>query len=459
MRISTNMFHSNGLVSIQNHQKDVLDIQQKLSSGKRINVAGDGPVALNQIHSLSRMIDNIDQFAKNGNYAKSQLIQEETAMTDSINSLQRARELGLQVMNGSYNEQNRLSAAVEIDQIIQQVSNMMNYSNSEGDKIFAGNSTDAPLAYVNDVVNPGYKSYIGHANSGTLGAGDARENPDNLYDELANYGSRFVQIGFDSDNNLSPSDEGDPSRIRVTDNGSKVFSIPNVNTQFQTALPYVTTEVTPTTVEADTLKFYPMTEGQTLTVAGLTYTANTVMTENQVAAAFSNLADGAVTGSGTGTGAYSGALTNWSSGAVGNDREVVFDTTTGVAGENVADITVSKTDVYPPEHNILNVLIEFKRDLENNDVSNISDYIKDIDGSISQISLVRAEIGGRQNRVESQFDAGEAFKVTLEARRSEIEDMDIVEGITDLTKSQNALQMAQQVFTKVQAMTLFDYLR
>lgn len=459
MRISTNMFHSNGLVSIQNHQKDVLDIQQKLSSGKRVNVAGDDPVALNQIHSLSRMIDSIDQFAKNGNYAKSQLVQEETAMTDSINSLQRARELGLQVMNGSYNEQNRLSAAVEIDQIIQQVSNMMNYSNSEGDKIFAGNSTDAPLAYVNDVVNPGYKSYIGHANAGTLGAGDARENPDNLYDELANYGSRFVQIGFDSDNNLSPSDEGDPSRIRVTDNGSKVFSIPNVNTQFQTALPYVTTEVTPTTVEADTLKFYPMTEGQTLTVAGLTYTANTVMTESQVAAAFSNLADGAVTGSGTGTGAYSGALTNWSSGAVGNDREVVFDTTTGVAGENVADITVSKTDVYPPEHNILNVLIEFKRDLENNDVSNISDYIKDIDGSISQISLVRAEIGGRQNRVESQFDAGEAFKVTLEARRSEIEDMDIVEGITDLTKSQNALQMAQQVFTKVQAMTLFDYLR
>lgn len=459
MRISTNMFHSNGLVSIQNHQKDVLDIQQKLSSGLRVNVAGDDPVALNQIHSLSRMIDNIDQFAKNGNYAKSQLIQEETAMTDSINSLQRARELGLQVMNGSYNEQNRLAAAVEIDQIIQQVSNMMNYSNSEGDKIFAGNSTDAPLAYVNDVVNPGYKSYIGHANAGTLGAGDARENPDNLYDELANYGSRFVQIGFDSDNNLSPSDEGDPSRIRVTDNGSKVFSIPNVNTQFQTALPYVTTEVTPTTVEADTLKFYPMTEGQTLTVAGLTYTANTVMTESQVAAAFSNLADGAVTGSGTGTGAYSGALTNWSSGAVGNDREVVFDTTTGVAGENVADITVSKTDVYPPEHNILNVLIEFKRDLENNDVSNMSDYIKDIDGSISQISLVRAEIGGRQNRVESQFDAGEAFKVTLEARRSEIEDMDVVEGITDLTKSQNALQMAQQVFTKVQAMTLFDYLR
>lgn len=459
MRISTNMFHSNGLVSIQNHQKDVLDIQQKLSSGLRVNVAGDDPVALNQIHSLSRMIDNIDQFAKNGNYAKSQLIQEETAMTDSINSLQRARELGLQVMNGSYNEQNRLAAAVEIDQIIQQVSNMMNYSNSEGDKIFAGNSTDAPLAYVNDVVNPGYKSYIGHANAGTLGAGDARENPDNLYDELANYGSRFVQIGFDSDNNLSPSDEGDPSRIRVTDNGSKVFSIPNVNTQFQTALPYVTTEVTPTTVEADTLKFYPMTEGQTLTVAGLTYTANTVMTESQVAAAFSNLADGAVTGSGTGTGAYSGALTNWSSGAVGNDREVVFDTTTGVAGENVADITVSKTDVYPPEHNILNVLIEFKRDLENNDVSNMSDYIKDIDGSISQISLVRAEIGGRQNRVESQFDAGEAFKITLEARRSEIEDMDVVEGITDLTKSQNALQMAQQVFTKVQAMTLFDYLR
>lgn len=459
MRISTNMFHSNGLVSIQNHQKDVLEIQQKLSSGKRVNAAGDDPVALNQIHSLSRMIDNIDQFAKNGAYAKAQLTQEENAMTDAIDSLQRARELGIRVMNGSFNEQNRRSTAEELGQIIQQVSNMTNYSNSEGEKVFAGNSTDAPLAYVDDVVNPGYKSYIGHANAGTLGAGDARESANDLYDELANYGSRFIQIGFDSDNHLSANDEGDPSRIRVTDNGSKVFSIPNGNTQFQTALPYVSSEVTPTTVEAATLKFYPMTEGQTLTVAGLTYTANSAMTEQQVAAAFSNLGDGAVTGSGTATGSYSGTLTDWSSGAVGNNREVVFDTTIGAIGENVTDIAVSKTDVYPPEHNILNVLIEFKRDLENNDVSNVSDYIKDIDGSISQISQVRAEIGGRQNRVESQYDAGEAFKITLESRRSEVEDMDIVEGITDLTKSQNALQMAQQVFSRVQEMTLFDYLR
>ena len=459
MRVSTNQFHSQGVNSIQKHQVDVLDAQLKLSTGKRVNVASDDPVALNQIHSLNHTLNSIDQFAKNGTYAKSQLSQEEGAITDTVSSLQRARELAIRVVNGSFNEQNRHATATELDQIIQQISSMANYTNSDGDKLFAGNSTDAALAYGKDVVNPGYTAYVGHPNAGSLGAGDARENPDDPYDKLANYGARFVQIGFDGDNHLSSNDQGEPSRVRVTDSGSKVFSITDSSTEFKTALPYVSSLVTPTTVEVATLKFYPMTEGQTVTVAGLTYTANSAMTEQEVALAFSNLADGAVTGSATATGSYSGTLTDWSSAALKNNREVIFETTTGAIGENVADIAVSKTDLYPPENNILNVLIEFKRDLENNDVSNVSDYVNDMDSSISQLSEVRAELGGRQNRIESQYDAGEAFKITLEARKSELEDMDIVEGITDLTKSENALQMAQQVFTKVQAMTLFDYLR
>lgn len=453
MRVSTNQFHSQGINSIQKHQVDVLDAQLKLSTGKRVNVASDDTVALNQIHSLNHTLDSIDQFAKNGNYAKSQLSQEEGAITDTVSSLQRARELALRVANGSFNEQNRQATAVELDQIIKQISSMANYTNSDGDKLFAGNSTDAALAYGKDVANPGYTAYVGHPNAGSSAAGDALKNPDDAYDKLANYGARFVQIGFDGDNHLSANDQGDPSRIRVTDSGSKVFSIPDGSTEFKTALPHVSSLVTPTTLETATLKFYPMTEGQTVTVAGLSYTANSAMTEQEVASAFA-------TGSATATGSYAGALTGWSAGSVTNNREVIFETTTGAVGEKVADIAVSKgIDPYPPEDNILNVLIELKRDLENNDVSNVSDYVKDMDGSISQLSEVRAELGGRQNRIEAQYDAGESFKITLEARKSELEDMDMVQGITDLTSSQNALQVAQQVFTKVQAMNLFDYLR
>lgn len=353
MRISTNMFHNNSVNSIQNHQKDLMDIQLQLSTGKRINKPSDDPVALAQVNSLNRTINNIDQYAYNGQFAQSKLVQEETAITDSIDGLQRARELGIQMMNGTYNESNRIQTSEELGQVINQLRNMMNFTDSEGEKLFAGNNVNAEFAFVEDVNNPGYFAYIGSANSDDLTA----TSP---YDPLANVGSRFVQIGFDADNKLNADDKGDPSRVRVTDNGDRVFGVPNATTTF----------------------------------------------------------------------------------AYNTDDQTTTGTPVGTT----------------PDNNILNILVEFQRALEAGDPPPDS-VIDDIDLSIKNLSLVRAEVGGRQNRIETQYDAGESFKLALQERKLNLEELDVVEGVTELTQTENALQIAQQVFTRVQDLSLFNYLR
>lgn len=341
MRISTNQFHSQGVTSIQNHQEDILKTQLQLSSGKRVNAPGDDPVAMTQINALKQTMSTIDQYAKNGEYAKSQLVLEETAISDSISSIQRARELAIKMSNDTYNEANRKQTAAEVGQIIEQLRNMMNYTNSEGEKLFAGSNVNEPEAFTVDVNNPDFFAYVGSQNSPN-------------YDVQANYGSRFVQIGFDDNNFLAPNDLGDSSRVRITDNGERVFGVPGGQTQF-------------------------------------------------------------VDGTGTPL-------------------------------------------VDQPDHNILNVMVQFQKHLEAGDAPP-DEIILDMDASLENLSQVRAEIGGRQNRIESQYDGGEIFKLSLEERRMTLEDMDLVQGITDLTKQQNALQMAQQVFTRVQDMSLFNYLR
>lgn len=344
MRISTSMFHANGVNSIQKHQSDLMDIQLKMSTEKRINNPSDDPVGLAQVNSLKKTINTVDQYAYNGEFAKSKLVQEETAITDSIEGLQRARALGLQMQNGTYNEANRNATAQEIGQIIDQLRNMMNYTDSDGGKLFAGNNVDAEFAFVEDMNNPDYFSYIGSPNAGTE------------HDPLANFGSRFVQIGFDANNKLNANDEGDPSRVRVSDSGDRVFGVP-------------------------------------------------------------------------------GAATSFTGGVVG--------------GPPLAN---------QPDHNILNVLVEFKKTLENGQTPS-DDVIDDMTKSLTQLSYVRTEIGGRQNRIETQYDAGESFKIALQERQKNLEEMDLVQGATDLTATKNALQMAQQVFIRVQEMSLFNYLR
>ncbi len=343
MRVSTNQFHSQGISSIQKHQSDVLDTQLKLSTGKRVNVASDDPVATTQIHSLNRTMSTIDQYAKNGDFAKSQLVLEETAIADSISQLQRARELAIQMSNDTYSAEDRKSTAAEVEQIIQQTKNMMNFRNSEGELIFAGSSVLAEQAFVEDPNNAGYYAYIGSENSAEQPPLTAL--PSEPLEPQAKYGSRFVQIGFDADNKLTADDQGDSSRVRISDNGDKVFGI-----------------------------------------------------------------------------------------------------------------TTTTTFTGTPDSNILNVLDELKNSLEAGSAPP-DGVLDDLMSGIDQMSLARSEIGGRQNRIEAQYDAGASFQIALEERRMGLEDMDVVQGATDLTQSQNALDMAQQVFTRVQSMSLFDYLK
>jgi S-layer protein len=65
--------------------------------------------------------------------------------------------------------------------------------------------------------------------------------------------------------------------------------------------------------EESVLTFPAMGKGQTITVAGLTYTATVANSGAEVAEAFANLADGATTGAST-KGTYSGTLVDFSSG-------------------------------------------------------------------------------------------------------------------------------------------------
>jgi len=80
-----------------------------------------------------------------------------------------------------------------------------------------------------------------------------------------------------------------------------------------------------------------LTAGQTTILAGLTYTSTGVTTQAQLAAAFANLAVGATTGAGVATGAYSGTLTGYSTGAVQTGSKVVFTASTVGPKTDLAD--------------------------------------------------------------------------------------------------------------------------
>jgi len=90
--------------------------------------------------------------------------------------------------------------------------------------------------------------------------------------------------------------------------------------------------------EESVLTFSAMSKGQTVTVAGLTYTATVANSGAEVAEAFANLADGDTTGGST-KGTYSGTLVDFSSGPKAGSSNVTF--TSSTIFNDATDIEVS----------------------------------------------------------------------------------------------------------------------
>ncbi|VAW73254.1 hypothetical protein MNBD_GAMMA10-2885 [hydrothermal vent metagenome] len=86
----------------------------------------------------------------------------------------------------------------------------------------------------------------------------------------------------------------------------------------------------------------------------------------------------------------------------------------------------------------------------------IDNAINNIDRAMDRIISIQTRIGGRLNSVDSQIEDNEVKTLQLQTIRSEIEDLDFAEAISNLTFQTTALQVAQQTFVRIQSLNLFD---
>jgi flagellar hook-associated protein 3 FlgL len=71
---------------------------------------------------------------------------------------------------------------------------------------------------------------------------------------------------------------------------------------------------------------------------------------------------------------------------------------------------------------------------------------------------VRAEVGTRLLAIDSAANAREAESIDLQQLLSDLRDVDYAEAISRLNQEYAGLQAAQQAYTKISQLSLFDYL-
>ena len=88
----------------------------------------------------------------------------------------------------------------------------------------------------------------------------------------------------------------------------------------------------------------------------------------------------------------------------------------------------------------------------------IDNALNNLSRAFDNVTNIQTSIGGRLNSIESQLDNNAAKKEQLQAIRSDIQDLDMAEAISNITFQTSVLQIAQQTFVKIQNLSLFNFI-
>lgn len=84
--------------------------------------------------------------------------------------------------------------------------------------------------------------------------------------------------------------------------------------------------------------------------------------------------------------------------------------------------------------------------------------LNDIDQALDKVVGIQTTIGARLNALDNQENTNADYILDMQTMASNIGDLDFAEAISKFNLQQLSLQAAQQAFTKVQNLSLFNYL-
>jgi flagellin len=117
---------------------DVAKDIEKLSSGEKINRAGDDASGLAVSEKMRAQIRGLNQAEKNVENGISFVQATEAFLTETQDLTQRMRELAVQSANGIYSEEDRMQIQVEVSQLVAEVNRVASQAQFNGMNILTG---------------------------------------------------------------------------------------------------------------------------------------------------------------------------------------------------------------------------------------------------------------------------------------------------------------------------------
>ena len=405
MRVSSLQVFQNGVRNISVGQQNIADLQNKISTGKNLLRPSDDPVAAAQILKLQRELSATETYNENITVSERRLNLEEISLTQIHTATVRLKELSVQAGNGVLNSEDLAGIANEVKEIQSFILGIMNTRDAQGEYLFAG-AKGKTRPFVES--SPGNFTYQGDTEV------------------------RFIQTGPEAF--AQSSDSG--RDVFQTIQGTATVSALNAPAGFGL-----------TVTDSAQLETYLAANGKADLTLNLTATGNY------------DLLDGDGVSIASGGPLAAGATVDLTA-----TLGISFTMPTPLvdAGAPSANPAVSlRPEV--PVHSLLTSTQNFHDELlaavtPADITAAVDKMLSELDQGQAGLIKYQTQIGGRLVALEQQKTVNQDFGIFTKAALSELEDLDFAEALSSFSFQEVALQAAQQTFSRVSNLSLFQFL-
>ena len=173
---------------------------EQLSSGMRINRAGDDASGLAVSEKMRSQIRGLNMAGKNIQDGVSYIQATEAYLQEPTDIMQRIRELAVQAANGIYSAEDRMQIQVEVSQLVDEVDRIASHAQFNGMNVLTGRfaretGTQIMQLHVGANMDQNERIYIGDMSARALGIVGATQGGEDAMVSVADVESANKAIG------------------------------------------------------------------------------------------------------------------------------------------------------------------------------------------------------------------------------------------------------------------------
>ncbi|GAB5098758.1 MULTISPECIES: flagellar hook-associated protein FlgL [unclassified Caballeronia] len=410
MRISSSQYFNMNVASMSDQQSSLASMYQQISSGKRILTASDDPLGAAQAVQLTMKTATLTQYSANQTTALSSLQQEDSTLSDVSGVLQSIQTQVVRAGDGSLTNADRKSIADTLQGYRDQLMSVANTTDSEGNYIFSGlKGGTAPFS--NNASGVG-TTYSGDAGQRTVQISSGRSIP--VGDTGASIFMGVSPTDSDAVPSASATNTGTAtiSKVSTTDpgnaNNASTYSIAFSVSSTDGSTSYLVTATPPDSSLSTTPTAY--TAGTAISFGGQKVTVS-------------------------GAPANGDSFTVQPAASGNNDVFATLD--------NLISALKQPTGTPASEATLTNALSTASTKLDN---------------TYTNVLSAQTVVGGREQEVKATQTSMATSQTQTASDLANLTSIDLVSAISSYELTQNSLTAAQQAFSQIQKLSLFNYL-